>query len=87
VTEPFGTDWMSTVYDALRAAARDEPWDQSALDRVYEAYRVSERGFRAAFEGFHHFNSRLFRLLRRPSILKLGFGARAMAHLRSGTWA
>jgi hypothetical protein len=38
VTEPFGTDWISTVYEALRAAARD----QSALDRVFEAYRASE---------------------------------------------
>jgi hypothetical protein len=57
VTEPFGTDWNSAVYEALRAAARDEPWDGSALDRVFEAYRASEHGFRTAFEDFHdHFN-------------------------------
>ena len=45
VTEPFGTDWMSAVYEALCGAARDEPWDGSALDRVFEAYRASEHGF------------------------------------------
>ena len=58
VTEPFGTDWMSAVYEALRAAARDEPWDGSALDRVFEAYRASEHGFRTAFEDFHRFHKR-----------------------------
>ncbi|MGO9549544.1 sulfotransferase family protein, partial [Mycobacterium sp.] len=48
VTDRFGTDWMSAVYEALRAAARDEPWDGSALDRVFEAYRASEHDFRTA---------------------------------------
>jgi hypothetical protein len=52
VAEPFGTDWVSTVYEAAQAAARDEPWEESALDRVYEAYRASERAFRTAFEDF-----------------------------------
>src|SRR6185312_9043688 len=42
VPEPFGTDWMSVAYQALGAAARDEPWDRSVLDRVYEAYRAGE---------------------------------------------
>ena len=28
VTEPFGTGWNSAVYEALRAAARDEPWER-----------------------------------------------------------
>ena len=37
VPEPFGGDWISAVYEALRAAARDEPWDESTLDRVFEA--------------------------------------------------
>ena len=85
VTEPFGTDWMSTVYEALRATARDEPWDGSALDRVFEAYRASEHGFRTALEDFHrvHKRSRLIR----PSILKLTYEVNAMAHRRSGTWA
>ena len=85
VTEPFGTDWISAVYEALCAAARDEPWDGSALDRVFEAYRASEYGFRRAFEDSHRFY-RLNRLLR-PSIQKLIYEVQAMAHGRRGTWA
>lgn len=50
VTDRFGTDWMSSVYQTMQAAARDEPWDTSALDRVFEAYRASEQDFRIAFE-------------------------------------
>ena len=85
VTELFGTDWISVVYEALRAAARDEPWDGSALDRVFEAYRASEHDFRTVFEDFHRFHklNRLFR----PSILKLNYKVLAMAYRRSGTWA
>ena len=49
VTEPFATDWFSPAYEALGAAARDEPWDGSALDRVYEVYRASEH-FQTVFE-------------------------------------
>jgi hypothetical protein len=68
VTEVFGTDWISTVYEALGAAARDEPWDGSALDRVFEAYRASERGFRTAFEDFRgHFTG----VATRPFVTKL----------------
>jgi hypothetical protein len=85
VAEPFGADWISAVYEALRAAARDEPLDESALDRVYEAYRASEHGFRTAFKDFHRFR-RLFRLLR-PAIVKLILEVLALAHRRSGTWA
>jgi hypothetical protein len=85
VTEPFGTDWISAVYEALRAAARDEPWDGSALDRVFEAYRASEHGFRTAFENFHRFR-RLNRVIP-PSILKLSFEVAAIAHRRRGAWA
>ena len=87
VTEPFGTDWMSTVYETLRAAARDEPWDGSALDRVFEAYRASEHGIRTAVEDFHDaFNSVGGRLLR-PPFPKLILEGLAMAHRRRGTWA
>jgi hypothetical protein len=87
VTEPFGTDWISEVYEALRAAARDEPWDGSALDRVFEAYRASEHSFRTAFEDFNRgFDSVRARLLR-PSIRNLILEGFAMAHRRSGTWA
>ena len=85
VTEPFGTDWISTVYEALGAAARDEPWDESALDRVFEAYRASEHGFRAAFRDFHRFQT-INRVIR-PSIPRLMLEVRALAHRRRGTWA
>jgi hypothetical protein len=84
VTEFFGTDWMSTVYEALHAAARDEPWDGSALDRVFEAYRASEHDFRTASEDFRdHFRG----VLRWPPIMKLVLEAVALRHRRSGTWA
>jgi hypothetical protein len=85
VTEPFGTDWNSTVYETLCAAARDEPLDGSALDRVYEAYRSSERGFRTVFADFQRFNKINGRV--RPSILNLFVEISAMAHRRRGTWA
>ena len=85
VTEPFGTDWISTVYDSLSAAARDESWDGSALDRVFQAYRASEDGFRTVFEDFARFQ-KLNRLIR-PSIFKLIGEVLAMAHRRRGTWA
>lgn len=87
VTEIFGTDWISTVYEVLSGAARDEPCDASALDRVYAAYRASEHGFRTVFGHYRHFNTfvqitlfgrtRVFNsvllhsLLARPSIAKL----------------
>jgi hypothetical protein len=85
VAEPFGGDWISAVYETLRAAARDEPWEESALDRVFEAYRLSEHGFRTAFEDYGRYR-RLNRLVP-PSIVKLGLEVLAMAHRRKGTWA
>ena len=85
VPEPFGTDWMSVVYGALHAAARDEPWDESALDRVFEAYRASEHGFRTAFEDSQRY-LKLDRLLL-PSLVKLALEGLAIAHRRRGTWA
>jgi hypothetical protein len=85
VTEPFGTDWVSAVYEALSAAARDEPWDGSAMDRVFEAYRASEHGFRRAFEDFRRFH-KVNRFVR-PSMLKLFGEGLAMANRRRGTWA
>lgn len=84
VTELFGSDWTSTVYEALCALARDESWDQSALDRVFEAYRASERDFRAVFDDFHRF--RKVNRLYRPSILKLNYKLLALVNRRSGTW-
>lgn len=73
VTELFGTDWNSTVYEAQRAAARDEPWDKSALDRVFDAYRASEHCFRTALEDYRSLSNR--RSLR-PHILTLTVLAR-----------
>jgi hypothetical protein len=85
VPEPFGTDWMSVVYEALGAAARDEPWEVSALDHVFAAYRVSERSFRTAFEDSQRY-LRLNRLMP-PSLVKLALEVLALAHRRRGTWA
>ena len=85
VAEPFGTDWISVVYDALCAAARDERWDQAALDHVFEAYRACERGFRTAFENGQRLHS-IHRFMP-PSILRLRNGIVALANRRSGTWA
>jgi hypothetical protein len=85
VTEAFGTDWNSTVYETLCAAARDEPLDRSALDRVFEAYRSSERGFRMAFQNVRRLNKINWHV--RPSTSKLFLEAVAMFHRRRGTWA
>ncbi|OBI46553.1 hypothetical protein A5707_21000 [Mycobacterium kyorinense] len=85
VTEPFGTDWISVTYDALCAATRDEPWDQATLDRVLEAYRASERGYRAVFENAQQLH-KIYRFMP-PRFLKLRNGIVAMAHRRRGTWA
>jgi len=86
VTEPFGTDWISTVYDALCAAARDEPWDGSALDHVFEAYRASEHDFRTASEDFRD-HLREWGKGRWPPIMKPVLEALALRRRRSGTWA
>ncbi|WP_396890835.1 sulfotransferase family protein [Mycobacterium sp. Z3061] len=85
VPDPFGTDWIATVYEALGAAARDETWDVAELDRVFGEYRASEHGFRTALEDFHRV--RRLSLGMRPSILSLIYEVKAMAHRRSGTWA
>jgi hypothetical protein len=85
VTEPFGTEWMSTVYDALCAVAGDEPCDESALDSVFEAYRASEHAFRTVFENQHRFN-KFYRFFP-SSAFKLLTEALATANRRRGTWA
>jgi hypothetical protein len=87
VADRFGTDWISTVYRTMQAAARDEPWDTSTLDRVFEEYRASEHDFRKALDGSRgYFDSGLNKLLR-PSIVKPILELRAIAHRRKGTWA
>ncbi|WP_228000263.1 sulfotransferase family protein [Mycolicibacterium sp. P1-5] len=85
VTEPFGTDWISTVYETLAAAARDEHVDEAALHRVYEAYGASARGFGQAFKDARRYEN-LDRLLP-PVLVKLGLESLALLHRRKGTWA
>ncbi|OBJ10836.1 sulfotransferase family protein [Mycobacterium sp. 1465703.0] len=80
VKDMFGTDWMSTVYQALSALARDDPLDESVLDAVFEAYRTSTIDFRAMFEDFdNHFNSTLLRTLFPPFISRRVRAATALA--------
>lgn len=82
VTDLFGTHWISTVYEALCAAARDEPLDESAMDRTFEAYRASEHDFRTIFEDYRSVQSHSSR---RPPVLKLIGNVFAMAHRRART--
>lgn len=84
VTETFGTDWISTVYEALSAAARDEPLDETALDGVFNAYKASAHGFSTAFEDYRGLRKRVGLM---PTGLKLINEALAIAHLRRGPWA
>jgi hypothetical protein len=84
VTQLFGTDWISVVYEALGGAARDEPCDGSVLDRVFEAYRASTNDFGTVFEDYCGIRNRV---AARPSLMKLARETVAMAHLRRGTWA
>lgn len=87
VTDLFGADWISTVYEAFRGAAQDDPVDMSTLDRVFESYRASERDFRMAYDDFHGLsNSMLFRVFR-PVIARPVMEVVAMAHRHRGTWA
>jgi hypothetical protein len=87
VPDRFGADWMSTVYKVMRTAARDEPWDESVLDRVFEAYRASEHDFRVAFENCRELSNSVLARLMRPSVMKMNLELVAMAHRRKGTWA
>lgn len=87
VTDLFGANWISQVYEALHEAAQDGALDMSTLDRVFASYRESERDFRKAFEDFHGLsNSMLFRIFR-PVIARPVMEAIAMAHRHKGTWA
>jgi hypothetical protein len=71
VINVFGTNWISTVYETLYAAARDEPSDFCSLDRVFTEYQTSEHDFRMAFDNFHdRFNGLIFRNVFRPSVTK-----------------
>jgi hypothetical protein len=82
MTEPFGADWISAVYETLRAVAHDEPWDGSVPDRVFEAYRASEHGFRTALEDYRGVRKRVS-----LTAYKKLIGELLAAHRRSTTWA
>lgn len=85
VAAPFGTGWISRAYDTLCAAARDEPWDQLVLDRVFEDYRENEYGFRTTIDDFRRLHK--FNWLVRPSAVSLVYEVLAIAHRRRGPWA
>ena len=87
VTDYFGTDWVSVVYEAVCAAARDEPWDGALLDRAFEGYRVAEHDFRTAFESSRELSSGMLNKLFKPSVMKPLLEVVALAHRRRGTWA
>ena len=56
LADPFGTDWLASVYAALAAAARDQSLDEAMLERIFAGYRGCERTVRTALEDFRaHF--------------------------------
>jgi hypothetical protein len=70
IAERFAAQWVSQVYAALSAAARDEPLDTGFMDEVFESYRACERGFRIALEDFHaHFSGA--EGIRKPNVTRL----------------
>jgi hypothetical protein len=85
VTDLFGANWISTVYETLGAAARDQPWEQSTMDDVFSAYRTTEHDFRAMFEGYQQVEkaNRFFR----PPVMKAIYKVRAIASRQKETWA
>lgn len=87
VIERFGTDWISTSYDALCAAARDDSPDMATLDRVFEEYQASEHDYRTLFDDFHTRSKSMQSRIFRPSVVKPMIELMAMVHRRRGTWA
>lgn len=87
ITDRFGTDWMSAVYATMGAAARDEPLDTSTMDRVFEAYRASERDFRKALDNSRGYTDSLLNKVARPSLVKPIIELQAIMHRRKGSWA
>ena len=81
----FGQNWISTVYDLLGTAARDQPLDEATFDEIFAAYRVAERDFRAVFEGYQNVQkvNRFFR----PGVMKAIYEVRARSSRRKDTWA
>lgn len=69
-SEVFGERWVSRVYAALSAAARDEPLDTSALDAIFDSYRACEHAFRVSLDEFQtRFDPRAGR--RKPIMTRL----------------
>ncbi len=85
VVDLFGQNWISTVYDLLGTAARDQPLDEATFDEIFAAYRVAERDFRAVFEGYQNVQkvNRFFR----PGVMKAIYEVRARSSRRKDTWA
>jgi hypothetical protein len=86
VPELCGSDWLSTTYEALHAEARDEPSDESALDRVFYEYRATERDLRTAFEDSRHHSNNMFVRISRPFVWNL-MEIIALVNRRRGSWA
>jgi hypothetical protein len=86
ITEPFGNDWMTTTYQTMRLAARDElPAGNSTLDAILDAYQATEQAFRTAFESYHRIEkgNRIFS----PSIVRFALEVAAVTNRRRGSWA
>jgi hypothetical protein len=83
VSDMVAAERLSVVYEAMAAAARDHPLDQSALDQAFAAYRATERGFRPVFEGFQRLDKMNQHF--RPSVMKMIDKARATAIRRRQT--
>jgi hypothetical protein len=87
VIDRFGRDWMSTVYEVMRTAARDEPLNTAALERVYDEYRATERDFRKAFELANGWQNSVINKVTSPAVMKPVLELMALAHRRKGSWA
>jgi hypothetical protein len=81
ITEPF-----ATVYRELSAAARDEPFDQALLDRVYVAYSASERGWRVIHDDYRRWIDRYRRIPLKAIQLFIEINA-VIRRRRDKTWA
>jgi hypothetical protein len=87
VTDLFGADWISAVYEALRVAAQDDALDVSTLDRVFESYRATERDFHKAFTEFDARTNSTLRWVFRPFLVRWILEVAAIVHRRRGPWA
>jgi hypothetical protein len=52
IHDPLARGWMSQVYAALCAAARDESIETEVFDEIFDSYRACERAFRVATSDF-----------------------------------